>query len=254
MRQDDSSSGERRATRAPRHRDFSAQVNAILASHPPALRAAKPWQAEGVPPKVGDTRDFLVDGDGHGNIVTISAECQAVDEVAAYWVDKTTTPLASLSATLLGQVSDGFSKVAMPRLRAYFGHESDINGDGVIAVLFTPLVAKLGNDTIAYVSPCDLLDPAVVPYCTGSNKMELLYIAPPSGTSSWSQNPRMLLETAAHELQHAIYFYRKFVVFNILTAENPYVAEGLSGLAEDLSGYQSSLAYSVAGTLADVNC
>ena len=96
----------------------------------------------------------------------------------------------------------------MPRLRAYFGRESDLNGDGLVALLFSPLVAKLAAGVIAYVSPCDLLDRVEVPFCAASNRMELLYIAPPSGSSSLAQNPRRLRETAAHELQHAIYFFQ----------------------------------------------
>ena len=75
------------AIRRPGHRDFGAQVNAIMASQPRRLRAAKPWQAATLPPKLGDIRDFLVD-DGSGKYVTISAECQAVDSVAAYWVEE----------------------------------------------------------------------------------------------------------------------------------------------------------------------
>jgi hypothetical protein len=44
----------------------------------------------------------------------------------------------------------------------------------------------------------------------------------------------------AHEFQHAIYFYRKYVLNNVTTkSENPYITEGLSALAQDLTGYQA---------------
>jgi hypothetical protein len=52
---------------------------------------------------------------------------------------------------------------------------------------------------------------------------------------------KAILETVAHELAHAIYFNRKYLLNGTaaLASENPYITEGLSALAQDLTGYQA---------------
>jgi hypothetical protein len=254
MRKPDGRDGAGASTDLPFHYDHSREVQGILDCHPTALRLPKPWQAAGETPKVGDKRDFKVDGPNN-TVVTINAECLAVDSVAAYWIDRTTTPLASIDSTALAEIADGFSKIAVPRLRAYFGHESDVNGDGVIEVLFTPMVqVSMGTGATAYTSYCDLADTSLVPYCKShGNNAEILYIMPPSALKPPMNTSKAMLEVAIHELQHAIYFYRKFVTNNIMPTENPYITEGLSGLAQDLSGYAAGIYFEMAAALGDTN-
>jgi hypothetical protein len=76
--------------------------------------------------------------------------------------------------------------------------------------------------------------------------MEILYLSPPSSLKPPMNTPAAMLETVAHELQHAIYFNRKFLLNGgggALDSENPYLTEGLSALAQDLSGYQAGNFY-----------
>lgn len=217
---------------------FGAELSAILASKPKALVAPKGWLAASQPPKLGELRSFKL-ADASGVPTTISAECIAVDATAAFWIDKTTTPLASISTQSLSEVADGFSKIIVPRERVYFGKESDKDGDGLISVLFSPLVAA---SAVAYFSPCDLVDTSLVPICADrSNGMELLYMSPPSSIPPPMNTTKAILETVAHELAHAIYFNRKYLLNGTagLASENPYITEGLSALAQDLSGYQA---------------
>ena len=218
---------------------FHQKVQAILDSKPDRLREDKPYLFAGTPPKKGDTRTFKI-RDG-STVKTITAKCVHVDTKAAFWLDDTTTPKASIDAQSLTDLADGFGKTILPREQLYFGKESDINSDGLVGVLLSPLVSK---SAMAYVSPCDLLDPKVVTYCGHSNEMELIYLSPPSSLSPPYNTAKALLETIAHEFQHAIYFHRKFVMNNITTTnENPYITEGLSALAQDLSGYQAGNLY-----------
>lgn len=215
---------------------FQQELERIIASRPRRLFAPKKYLAAGTPPKVGDQRSFKVEGQ------TITAEAVLVDSAAAYWVDRTTQPQASVDPQVLDELSKGFGGVVVPRERVYFGQESDLDGDGHIAVLFSPLVTQSG--AMAYVSPCDLLDPTVVPACAGSNQAEILYAPPPSDLPSYMGSSTAQLELFAHELQHAIYFFRKFVSKNSLAgAENPYLHEGMSDLAVDLCGYNLGLIY-----------
>jgi len=224
---------------ASRHCGFHQRVQAIMDSKPARLRAKHPVLMAGTPPKKGDTKAFKIRDSG--TVKTVTAKCVAVDSAAAYWLDETTTPKASISAQDLSDLVAGFGKTVLPRERLYFGTESDINSNGVVDVILSPLVSK---SAMAYVSPCDLLDPKVVTYCTHSNKMELIYLSPPSSLSPPYNTAKALLETIAHEFQHAIYFHRKFVKNNITSVnENPYITEGLSALAQDLSGYQAGNLY-----------
>ncbi len=226
---------------------YEEELARLRASRPTGLRRSKGWAAAGLPPKVGDKRQFLIGGSS--GVTTITAEVARVDGVAAYWLDRTSSPAASIDDALLAALSDGFSKVAVPRLRTYYGKESDLDGDGTISLLFSPLVAE---SALAYFSPCDLVDTQLAPYCgPSSNQMEILYLTPPSSLKYGVDAP-MFLATAAHELQHAIYFWHKYVLQNELGfKENPYVTEGLSALAEDLTGYHQSSTFYLTWTALD---
>jgi hypothetical protein len=227
--------------------DFGSRLQQTLQwAKGKTLWQPKSYSTASMVPSLGDTRTFKI-RDGAQTVV-ITGEAIAVDEVAVFWLDKTTTPLATIDAADLKQLADGFAKTIVPRERLYFGKESDIDGDGRIGVLLSPVVAK---SAVAYVSPCDLIDPVLIPGCAASNQMELVYLSPPSSLQGPYNTPTALLETIAHEFQHAIYFYRKYILNNQVSGagENPYVTEGLSHLAQDLSGYQAGNLYVVSATL-----
>jgi hypothetical protein len=227
----------------PFHRD----LRRIIDSNPRRLWAPKQHYASTQPPKKGDTRVFNVGG------TPITAEAVLVDEVAAYWIDKTTKPAAVVDPKILADLAQGFGETVVPRERIYFGQESDVDSDGHISVLFSPLVTQSGP--IAYFSPCDLVDPKVVTVCAGGNQAEVLYARPTAELPSYMATANGLLELFAHELQHAIYFYRKYVLNNasFLENENPYITEGCSDLAADLVGYNGGLIHRFKAGLDGVN-
>ena len=237
-------------TPLPAHRcQFSARLRRVLASARGRLRRAAPHAFATAPPQKGDKRQFNITAGGLPSKIT--AEALHVDGAAAIWIDRSTTPAASITPATLKLLAEGFSKVVVPRMRTYFGRESDLDGDGHISLLYSPLVTQSAS---AYFSPCDLVDPKLVPACANGNRMELLYMSPPSSLPGPYAKPTALLETAAHELQHLIYFNRKYVLNNNTTAsENPYITEGLSHLAQDLSGYQSSNLFVLASSLKGID-
>jgi hypothetical protein len=107
-------------------------------------------------------------------------------------------------------------------------------------VLFSPLVAEL--QATAYVNPYDLItDPLARPQGVAANDQELIYVSPPQLLEPYMATPNAIIETLAHEFQHAIYFYRKYLLNDLplSAAESAYVTEGLSALAQDLTGYQA---------------
>lgn len=220
---------------------FSDEVKEILAEvHGKTFHRQKRTLQATEPPKVGDSREFKVRVGSQLN--TITAEAISVDGIAVFWLDKTTTPLASIEPKSLAELADGFATLIVPRLRVFFGAESDVDGDGLISVLLSPLVPQ--TSAVAYVSPCDLVDPQVVTGCSHSNQTELVYLTPPNLMQGPYGTASAMLETVAHEFQHLIYFYRKFMLNdNVNAQENPYITEGLSALAQDLSGYQAGNFY-----------
>lgn len=222
---------------------FGQRLARVFDGKPAALWKPSSYQFANSPPQKGDIRNFNISN------TTIKAEAVHVDGVSVFWLDKSTMPLATIAAKDLQDLADGFTKTIVPRERIYFGKESDLDSDGHISVLLSPLVA---NTATAYFSPCDLVDPKLVPLCANGNKMEMLYLSPPSSLKPPYNTASALLETVAHELQHLIYFNRKYLRNNLTTAkENPYITEGLSALAQDLSGYQAGNLYVVMATLKD---
>jgi hypothetical protein len=167
------------------------------------------------------------------------------------WIDRDTQPLAEVAKGTLEKIARDFASTIIPRAHQYFGEQSDVDGNGRVDILFSPIVAKTAA---AWVSPCDLIDPKIDPGCSVSNMKDMIYIAPPASYAGETQSAESLLETLAHEFQHLIYFHRKYSL-NASQAglENPYITEGLSHLAQDLLGYQSDNLYHVADTLDHLN-
>jgi hypothetical protein len=136
-----------------------------------------------------------------------------------------------------------------------FGHESDINKDGKVVILLTPVVNQLtppGGATSGYIAgfflPSDLL-PTYVP--TGaSNGMEIYYsmVPDPNGIYGNVYDKTSALDVIegviAHEFQHMIMFNYRVLIFGdgyrgTYMAEL-WVDEGLAHIAEDLNNHDQS--------------
>lgn len=239
----------------PRACDFHQRLQRVLqdAELPLKMPASYTPFAD-TKPVVGEVRSFEIQG--RVGVETVQAEAVHVDDVAVFWLDKTTTvdgdKLAEIDSATLTELAQGFSEIIIPRERIFFGEESDVNGDGLISVMLSPLTGVDG--ATAYVSLCDLTDVGTIPGCQFSNGQEMIYLTPPNLIDPPYNTPRALLETAAHEFQHAIFFYRKYLLNQSTELKaNPYITEGLSHLAQDLSGYQAGNLYVVMATLGDVD-
>ena len=200
------------------------------------------------PPNVGDMIDLTIKG-GAG-YEQIQAEVMIVSSELVIAFDRTTDPTMSVDVTILNDVADNFADTVLPRERIYFGQESDVNSDGHVTMLFSPLVFTATGGVTAYVFPCDLL-PVGTPGCPASNEQEIIYLSPPDMLSSYMGTSDAITETVAHEFQHAIYFYRKFILNgNETEDESAYITEGMSAMAQDVSGFQAGNRY-VAGAAID---
>jgi hypothetical protein len=190
-------------------------------------------------PTVGERRSFQI-SDAAGRPQTVEAECIALGGAIAAWMDRTTAGGEDPPADTLADVMAGFDETLLPRHRTCFGEEPDISEDGVVNLLWSPMVDDIG--AMAYFSPCDMFDGAALPMgCDASNEQEILYAVPPSLLPRYMATASAILDLLAHEFQHLIYFHRKVILGGAAGGENAYILEGWAEMGEDLSGYGTAL-------------
>ncbi len=217
--------------------DLADVVGALQGLPVPRGQLDPPGPRPAPPPNVGEMVDFEINA--NAGLVTVSAEVLLVSASLVIALDRDTDPSLELDATKLADIAAGFEDIVLPRERIFFGQESDVNDDNHVTVLFSPLVYETG--ATAYVNPYDLVtDPAARPPGVAANDQELLYVTPPQLLPPHMGTVNGILETLAHEFQHAIYFYRKYQLNDIMgDPESAYITEGLSALAQDITGYQA---------------
>ena len=191
----------------------------------------------GTAPAVGTERSFDVPT-GAGTSERITARVVAVGERSVVWADSTTTHPATLDPAFVTGFVGTFDQTIVPRERTEFGTESDIDHDGRIALLFTPLTNRTA---VAFFQQCDLQR---VAGCRVSNAAEVLYLTPPNVIRPPYNTVAAMNEILAHELGHLIHFGRK-VLRNRLPGwdDNAYMIEGFGALAQDVIGFQAGNLY-----------
>ncbi|MBN2361976.1 MAG: hypothetical protein JXR83_21170, partial [Deltaproteobacteria bacterium] len=193
---------------------------------------------------VGDTRSFVVDNGSR--LVTIQAAATAVTSHFVLWEDLTTpNEIGSVDRALVDQVLADLASVVVPREEQLFGAVSDVDADGRIGVVLSYTVNQYGAR--AYVNWCDIIDDAGCGLA--GNGGEFVYLAIPD-PADHASSVNGIVETVAHELSHLIYAYHKLALAGAAGGENIYVTEGMSALAQDLTGYNNGNQYVWAAAIA----
>jgi hypothetical protein len=206
---------------------------------PPGRFPATPLPVEtpapGNPPAEGALRSLAIPtAEGHQ---TVTARAISVGTQAVIWVD--TTQATTLDQAFVAQFRDDFERVIMPRERAVFGTEPDTDGNGRINLVFSPLTRETG---VAFFSACDLLPEHAG--CSASNRGEYLYLTPPEAIAPPYNTPSAIKEILTHEVSHLLHFNRKVLRNQQRTwSDGVYVAEGIGGFAQDVTGFQSGNLY-----------
>ncbi len=204
-------------------------------------------RASAGPPAI---RDVPVVGEKDTFSVCASTSCAAFNRVDAtvrfvgrhgvIYVDDSLPPLAQqLTTADIQQLGTLFDDHLFPLDTTAFGRESDINGDGRIAILISDKVNKLTSDCsngriVGYFFGGDL----ILTY-PGSNKREVFYAFAPVLSQgncpavSRSAALRALPPVLIHELQHMISF-NQHVLRRGGDDETLWLNEGLSHYAEEL--------------------
>lgn len=197
------------------------------------------------PPTVGSLRTFTVCADLNCNTYKpVTARAQSVGAHVAIYVD-TLAPANGLTATDLDALQQVFDTHVYAVDTAAFGGVSDIDSNGVVITLMTPVVnatvtnaeCQSGGYVEGFFDPADL-DPSTA---AQQNDGEIFYtiVADPNGALSCPHTvadvESSLPGTFLHELQHVISF-NQHVLVRGGNLEDLWLDEALSSFAEELGG------------------
>jgi len=144
-----------------------------------------------------------------------------------------------------------------PNLRAYFGDESDVNSDGLVSVVITPVLNQMTRNTDedseiqfvgSYADPTvdlDTFDPDQNPV---SDEQEVIYVFAPDPYGYHNPYARTTIEdytsvNLSSQIARAFYkliSYNQHVILNEGDEEEAWVSLGLGALAADLTGFGAS--------------
>ena len=190
------------------------------------------------------TRDFRVLGDLNGtNFKTATADLKYTGTNIAIYVDRT-APANGFTTAQLNAFGKLFDETLFPLDVNAFGAPSDIDANGKVVVLLTPLVnaltSKADCTTKGYVTGYFYgVDLSQSQPTTKSNRGEVFYsiVPDPGGTVSCNHTVSSVNATVPgtfiHELQHMI-SYAQHVLMRQGNDEVAWLNEGLSHIAEEL--------------------
>lgn len=215
----------------------------------PGIVRANALSAAPTPPSLGDT--VIFSNAVHPNL---GVDCDGIHDVTA--VVRAVGPNFAVVEDLDGAgvvlgggyeaVLEALERSVFPVLSAYFGEPADIDGNGVVWVLFTPVVNRTtprdsNTRILGFFNPADLADPES---CPASNGGEILYLlaADPDGRFSKPVPVRFAttgaVGVAAHELAHLISAERRTVLApgSFASLEEIWLSEALAHSAETFVG------------------
>lgn len=237
------------------HQMLRTRDRALSRSPAASLARSRPARAL-VPPTVGSTRDFEVcKTTSCTSFVTVAATAQYVGSRTAIYLDDT-VPAGGLNGTDITAFGDLFDQELYAFDTTAFGRESDVDANGIVAVLLTDQVNALspncestGQIIVGYFFGLDLL-----PGQPHSNDGEVFYGLVPDPAKPLCAGKARVLDllppTLIHEFQHMISFHRH-VLLGGGAAEETWLNEGLSHFAEELGGRQADNAACTASNCLD---
>ncbi|MFI5210346.1 MAG: hypothetical protein ACHQ2E_07880 [Gemmatimonadales bacterium] len=213
----------------------AATARALIASRAPGVVTA---------PAVGSQRSFLVCGNATcGTTVTVTATASHVGPHGVIYIDNA-APAGGYTQAELDRLGGLFDAYMYPIDTTAFGRETDIDGNGAVAVLLSPAVNHLsgncnstGSVIAGFFFPDDL-----IPGSFGSNSGEVFYglvpdPANPTCTITHDFALSFIGPTFLHEFQHMISFGRHVLLPPVASnSEDNWLDEGLSRFAEELGG------------------
>jgi hypothetical protein len=217
-----------------------ARASGALRAEPDVLAR----QELAAPPALGSQRSFQVLSKFDGSAFKrVTARVRYVGDHILLYVDVDQPPGAFTDAELR-TFGDLFDRTLYDLDVRAFGSESDIDANGRVIFLFTPVVNALTSSaecsTQGFITGFQYgLD--VLPTQPNSNRGEIFYaLVPDVGATRSCEHTkadveRLVPATFVHEFQHMISF-SQHVLARGGTAETLWLNEGLSHIAEELAG------------------
>lgn len=195
-------------------------------------------------PALGSTEVFHVIGSiakaGSATDVTARAVCITANTIFYVDVEVERRNPGDLTSRDIQTLCTNFEKALETEMRL-FGEPSDVNGDGHVAILFTPQVNRLGSSQGGIITGFFYANDLYA--ARTSNMREMLYIMVPDSAGVYGAviekefaMSNLIPAVLPHEMQHAI-SYNQHVFVGDGQPEEAWLNEGLSHLAEDLLGY-----------------
>ncbi|MDB4888682.1 MAG: hypothetical protein JWL61_537 [Gemmatimonadetes bacterium] len=197
--------------------------------------------------KVGDLVTLNVSSDACTGPINHALRVEAIGTQSIVFSD-TLNPTGGFTNADYQRFAARFDTLVYPLDVNAFGAPSDIDKNGKVAILFTRTVNDLTPPNVNYFvggffNPRDLY-PKVD--CPASNEGEMFYMLAPDPSGAVNGNKRstgfvdsLTTGVIAHEFQHLINGSRRLYVNNA-SAEETWLNEGLSHIAEELLYYRES--------------
>lgn len=160
----------------------------------------------------------------------------------------TLAPAGGYSDPELAAFGQAFDTVGYPLDTLNFGAPSDVDGNGRVAIFFTPSVNAIPGPPGGFVGGLQAArDLFPASDCAASNEGEIFYLPSPDPDKTINGNytnksnlARVVLPTLVHEFQHLINAGRRIYVNHASSFEEVWLNEGLSHIAEELLYYRVS--------------
>mgnify|MGYP001947964145 CR=1 FL=1 len=216
-----------------RERERGIEAEALV--QPGPVGALRPFAATF---RVGDRREFNVINKDE-KFTRVTAQVVAVSDRAVFFQDVNAPP-GGFSAEDFAQLGRFFDDAIYSTVVSAFGEPSDIDGNGKVIILFTPVVNRM--------TPPNSKESGVIAGffygfdLTGqqnSNRAEIFYSLVPDPEGKFGNRLardevlRHVPPVLAHELQHMVAFNQRVLLRNA-KSEALWLSEGLAHMAEDL--------------------
>jgi hypothetical protein len=160
------------------------------------------------------------------------------------YVDEQSAPIGGFTDAEYSAFGGLFDTELYPIDRSTFGATSDLDGNGRVIVLYSPVVNRLtinsgecGEYVAGFFNPADLSGSA------DGNRAEVLYLSVPGEPTGGPTCPTLSAQalrnatpaTFIHELQHVI-SYNQHVLQRSGKSEETWLNEAMSHIAEELGG------------------
>lgn len=195
-------------------------------------------------PNVGDSATFSVLNTLTGTTAfsKVKAKVVLVSNHAIIYQD-VNVPASGFQASDFQRFGTLFDDPIFPTDSSVYGGPSDIDANGHVIILFTPVVNALSpkgatSFVAGFFFGCDLV---TVQQCSGSNRAEIFYasVPDPTGSVGPTLSTTRILQTTppvlAHEFMHMIHWNQR-VILRLGSDESLWLSEALAHTAEDTVG------------------